>query len=70
MGRAVRIKDGELTGVVVDIVRSDDGVVRLLPTDRQLIPDAVSKRLRLRLPEENTTEVIMLLFNTYSYRYR
>ncbi len=49
----IEIVNSKLTSVVVDIVRSDDGVVRLLPTDRQLIPDAVSKRQRLRLPEEN-----------------
>lgn len=42
-----------LTGIVVDIVRSNDGIVRLLPADRQLIPDTVSERQRLRLPEEN-----------------
>lgn len=42
----------KLTGVVVDIVRSDDGVVRLLPANRQLIPDAVGERQRLRLPEK------------------
>lgn len=45
----------KLTGVVVDIVRSDDGVVRLLPADRQLIPDTVSERQRLRLPEGQHT---------------
>lgn len=37
---------------MVDIVRSDDGVVRLLPANRQLVPDAVGERQRLRLPEK------------------
>lgn len=46
-----------LTGVVVDIVRSDDGVVRLLPADRQLVPDAVGERQRLRLPEKQKNRV-------------
>lgn len=40
----------QLTGVVVHIVRSHGGVVRLLPADRKFISDTVGKRQRLRLP--------------------
>lgn len=54
-----------LTGVVVDVVRPDDGVERLLPADRELISNTVSERQRLRLPEENTfTEYITKCFQT------